>query len=399
MPLPSIKISFLNGQLGTVSESQDGLLALVCGATQVASTFSLGKAYTIYRLAGLEALGVTAENNTALYRHVKDFYTEAEEGTRLVVYGVEKTKKMTDLCDKDSGPLKALLQAQKGELRGLIIARDPGEEVVSVTEGLDPDVFTAIPKAQALAEWATTDLYAPIFVALEGRSFDGDADSLQNLSEQANNRVCVVIGDTTAGSEGAAMGLLAARIASAAVQRNIGRVADGAIAATEMYLGDKPVEEVMDAISTIYDKGYITPRTYVGKSGYFWTDDKLATEPTDDYAHLTHRRVVDKAYRIAYDTLLNYMLDEIMVNTDGTMQQAVLKSWQAAVESAIDNQMTAQGELSADLTAGESGCSCYIDPSQNVLATSTVNITLKVRPYGYARYIVVELGFLVEAQS
>lgn len=399
MPLPSIKISFLNGQLGTVSESQDGLLALVCGATQVASTFSLGKAYTIYRLAGLEALGVTAENNAALYRHVKDFYTEAEEGTRLVVYGVEKTKKMTDLCDKDSGPLKALLQAQKGELRGLIIARDPGEEEVSVTEGLDPDVFTAIPKAQDLAEWATTDLYAPIFVALEGRSFDGDADSLQNLSEQTNNRVCVVIGDTTAGSEGAAMGLLAARIASVSVQRNIGRVADGAIAATEMYLGDKPVEEVMDAITTIYDKGYITPRTYVGKSGYFWTDDKLATEPTDDYAHLTHRRVVDKAYRIAYDTLLNYMLDEIMVNTDGTMQQAVLKSWQAAVENAIDSQMTAQGELSADLTAGESGCSCYIDPSQNVLATSTVNITLKVRPYGYARYIVVELGFLVEAQS
>lgn len=399
MPLPSIKISFLNGQLGTVPSSQDGLLALVCGATQVASTFSLEKAYTIYRLAGLDALGVTAENNAALYRHVKDFYTEAEEGTRLVVYGVEKTKKMTDLCDKDSGPLKALLQAQKGELRGLIIARDPGEEEVSVTEGLDPDVFTAIPKAQALAEWATTDLYAPVFVALEGRSFDGDADSLQNLSEQTNNRVCVVIGDTTAGSEGAAMGLLAARIASVSVQRNIGRVADGAIAATEMYLGDKPVEEVMDAITTIYDKGYITPRTYVGKSGYFWTDDKLATEPTDDYAHLTHRRVVDKAYRIAYDTLLNYMLDEIMVNTDGTMQQAVLKSWQAAVESAIDNQMTAQGELSADLTAGESGCSCYIDPSQNVLATSTVNITLKVRPYGYARYIVVELGFLVEAQS
>lgn len=399
MPLPSIKISFLNGQLGTVSESQDGLLALVCGATQVASTFSLGKAYTIYRLAGLEALGVTAENNAALYRHVKDFYTEAEEGTKLVVYGVEKTKKMTDLCDKDSGPLKALLQAQKGELRGLIIARDPGEEEVAVTEGLDPDVFTAIPKAQALAEWATTDLYAPIFVALEGRSYDGKPDTLQDLGEQTNNRVCVVIGDTTAGSEGAAMGLLAARIASAAVQRNIGRVADGAIAATEMYLGDKPVEEVMDAITTIYDKGYITPRTYVGKSGYFWTDDKLATEPTDDYAHLTHRRVVDKAYRIAYDTLLNYMLDEIMVNTDGTMQQAVLKSWQAAVESAIDNQMTAQGELSADLTAGESGCSCYIDPSQNVLATSTVNITLKVRPYGYARYIVVELGFLVEAQS
>lgn len=399
MPLPSIKISFLNGQLGTVADSQDGLLALVCGATQVASTFSLNKAYTIYRLKGLEDLGVTAENNEALHRHVKDFYNESPEGTKLVVYGVEKTQKMTDLCDKDSGPLKALLSSQKGELRGLIIARAPGEEEVSVTEGLDPDVLTAIPKAQALAEWATTDLYAPIFVALEGRSYDGQPDTLQDLSEQPNNRVCVVIGDTTAGSKDAAMGVIAGRIASAAVQRNIGRVADGAMYPITMYLGDQPVEDVMDDISTIYDKGYITPRTYVGKSGYYWTDDKLATDPTDDYAHLANRRVVDKAYRIAYNTLLNYMLDEIMVNTDGTIQQAVLKSWQAAVENAINAQMTAQGELSADLTAGESGCSCYIDPKQNVLATSTVNITLKVRPYGYARNIIVELGFLVESQS
>lgn len=389
----------MNGQLGTVPDNRDGLLALVCGATQVASTFALGKSYLIYRLAGLEALGVTADNNAALYRHVQDFYGETDEGTPLVVYGVEKTKKMTELCDKDSGPLKALLQSRKGDLRGLVIARNPGEEEVSVTEGLDPDVFTALPKAQALAEWATTDLYAPIFVALEGRSYDGQADTLQDLDDETYNRVCIVVGDTAAGSEGAAMGVFAGRVAAAPVQRNIGRVRDGALAPTEMYLGDNPVEDVMDDINTLYDKGYITPRTYVGISGYYWTDDRLATDSTEDYAHLAHRRVIDKAYRIAYNTLLNYMLDEIMVNTDGTMQTAVLKSWQAAVENAINTQMTAQGELSADLSAGESGCTCYIDPSQNVLATSTVSMTLKVRPYGYARNIVVELGFQVEAQS
>ena len=47
--------------------------------------------------------------------------------------------------------------------------------------------------------------------------------------------------------------------------------------------------------------------------------------------------------------------------------------------------------------SGGSGCICYIDPSQNVLSTSTVNVTLKVRPYGYARFINVELGFQVAA--
>ena len=101
MALPSIRIQFLNGQLGTVADSQDGLLALVCGAAAVSSTFSLSTAYTVYRLAGLEALGVTETNNAGLYRHVRDFYNEAEEGTPLVVYGVEKTQKMAALCDKD----------------------------------------------------------------------------------------------------------------------------------------------------------------------------------------------------------------------------------------------------------------------------------------------------------
>ena len=398
MPLPSIKIQFLNGQIGTVADSQDGLLALVCGATAVASTFVLSKAYLIYRLAGLEDLGVTAENNAALYRHVRDFYGEAEEGTPLVVFGVEKTQKMSALCDKDSGPLKALLQNRRGELRGLVIARDPGEESVTATEGMDPDVIDALPKAQALAEWATTELYAPIFVALEGRSYE-NADALPDLNEMSYDRVCVVIGDTSSGSLGAAMGVFAGRVAASPVQRNIGRVADGPLAPVEMFVGGDRVEDATDDITTMYDKGYITPRTYVGRSGYFWTDDRMATDEVDDYSHLSLRRVIDKACRITYDTLLDYMLDEIRVNTDGTMQDAVLKNWQASAENAIRSNMTARGELSADTSAGESGCSVYIDPSQNVLATSTVLVTLKVRPFGYARNVEVQLGFQVETNA
>ena len=89
--------------------------------------------------------------------------------------------------------------------------------------------------------------------------------------------------------------------------------------------------------------------------------------------------------------MLQFLLDEIEVNTDGTMQQPVLKSWQAAVENAINAQMTAAGELSV---VDGSGCKFFIDPSQNVLSTSKVEGTLKVRPFGYAREIIVNIGFL-----
>ena len=59
--------------------------------------------------------------------------------------------------------------------------------------------------------------------------------------------------------------------------------------------------------------------------------------------------------------------------------------------------MTAEGELSAN-DKGE-GCKVFIDPKQNVLATSKINISIKVRPYGYARFIDVALGFAVEQSN
>lgn len=391
--LPRIKIQFMNGQLGTVGESPDGLFALVCGATVVAKTLEQDKAYLLHSYEELVALGVTEENNPRLYKHVKDFYTEVEEGTKLVIFPVDKTKTFTELCDKDTGVVKDLITAQNGVLRGIFVAGD-GREATLTTNGLDDDLFTALPKAQQLAQWATTSLYAPLFIILEGRGYKGGA--VKDLHKETYNRVGVLIGDTVKSSEGAAVGVMAGRLASIPVQRNIGRVKDGALKPIAMYIGDKPVEENASAVSDLYDAGYITPRKYVGKAGYFFTDDRLACEQTDDYAHIAARRTIDKAYRIAYAALLELMMDELAVNEDGTLQHGIIMAWQQMMENAVNRTMTAVGELSAD--ADGAGCKAYIDPKQNVLSTSKIVLVLKVRPFGYARYIDVKLGFQVEGK-
>lgn len=390
--LPRIKIQFLNGQLGTVGESPDGLFALVCGAAAVAKTMEPGKAYTLHSFDDLAALGVTAENNPRLYKHVQDFYTEAEEGTKLVVFPVDKAKTFTELCDKDTGAIKELITAENGALRGVFVAGD-GREATITTNGLDDDLFTALSKAQQLAEWATVSLYAPLFIILEGRGYKGG--TVKDLHKEAYNRVGVLIGDTVKASEGAAVGLMAGRLATLPVQRNIARVKNGALSPVSMFIGEKPVEESASAVSDLYDAGYITPRKYVGKAGYFFTDDRLACDPSDDYAHITARRTIDKAYRIAYVALLELMMDELPVNEDGTLQHGIIMAWQQMMENAVNRAMTAAGELSADTDGA--GCKAYIDPTQNVLSTSKIELTLKVRPFGYARYIDVKLGFQVEA--
>ena len=389
--LPKIKIQFINGQLGTVGESPDGLFALVCGAAAVTKKLELGKAYTLHSFDELAALGVTAENNPRLYKHVQDFYTEAEEGTKLVIYPVDKAKTFTELCDKDTGVIKELIMAANGALRGIFVAGD-GREATVTTNGLDNDLFTALPKAQQLAEWATTSLYAPLFVILEGRGYKGGV--VKDLHKETYNRVGVLIGDTVKASEGAAVGLMAGRLATLPVQRNIARVKNGALKPIAMFLGEKPVEENASAVSDLYDASYITPRKYVGKAGYFFTDDRLACEQTDDYAHITARRTIDKAYRIAYTALLDLMMDELAVNDDGTLRHGIIMAWQQMMENAVNRAMTAAGELSADENGA--GCKAYIDPKQDVLTTSKIELVLKVRPFGYARYVDVKLGFQVE---
>lgn len=390
--LPRVKIQFLNGQLGTVGESADGLLALVCGATAAGDTFKLNTVYTVRSVDDLTSMGVTEVNNPVLCKHVREFYDEAETGTKLVIYPVAETSTMAALCDytKTEASVSDLVTKMNGALRGIAIA-NVNTAAASGNEGLAADVLAALPKAQQVAEQATTELYAPMFIVLEGRCYD-PAKELKDLTGSEYNRVAILIGDTVSGSKGACVGTLLGRIASIPVQRNIGRVKDGSLFPTEMYVADKKVDESASTIADIYDKGYITVRKHVGRSGYYFADDPMACDPTDDYAHLTGRRVIDKAYRIAYDTMLDELLDEIDLNEDGTMQHAVLKSWQQTLENAVNRQMTANGELSA--TDGE-GCQVYIDEKQNVVATSRIELTLKVRPHGYARYVDVNLGFQV----
>lgn len=397
--LPRIKINYENGALGSVTASPDGCLGIVTNGEAVAGKFELGKAYALHSYQELADLGISGSVNPGIEKLVREFYDEAGEGVEVWLMAFARSVKVSELVDVNQEYAKQLIMESNGKVRGLVVSHCPAEDYSpTVTHGLDADIEAALPKAQALGEWAAENRFAPVFILLEGRSFDGNAIDLPDLTEMGYNRVGVLIGDTVAGSTGAAMGILAGRIAGMPVQRNVGRVKDGALSPVCFYIG-VTLASAYRNVEMIHDKGYITLRNFVGKAGYFFTDDPLATAVSDDYRPLANRRVVDKAYRIAYATLLEELLDEVAVNEDGTIQNAVAKEWQAKVEQAIAMEMTANGELSADLTnPDDRGVVCYIDSSQNVLSTSRIVASLKVRPFAYARYIDVNLGFNVNKQ-
>jgi hypothetical protein len=301
---------------------------------------------------------------------------------------------MTDMIAlATANGVQDMLNLAKGRIRAIIVHRTPAVGYTPVTtSGIDADVNTAITNAQVTALYTVDTLKAPAFVLIAGLYYQGTPASLTAINLATMNRVGVLIGDTVSGN-GCAIGLLAGRLARVPVQRNVGRVKDGAIlGVTTAYLKDKLVEIADPA--TVHDKGYITLRTHVGRSGYFFSDDPLAAIVADDYHKITARRTVDKAYRVAYDTLLNELNDEVPVTDAGKVSPVYAKSIETKVENAIINTMTNAGELGRDPgNTNDNGVVCFVNTDQNIVSTGVLKITVKVKPYGYAQYITVELGF------
>lgn len=398
MSLPQVTINFANGAIGGNAAMDDGCTGLVANAAAVTGGFQLDTCYLITSLAELVALGITSSStgaNANVYKCVKEFYDEAPKGTKLYVLGaaVGSTTTVESLVDKTKSYAQKLIEYASGSIRTLMVkVTDAQGYTPTTTHGIDVKVETAITNAQTLAEAAADELMSPLIVLLEGRHYTGVPGNLVNLTQMTNNRVAVVIGDTVSGSTGAAVGLVAGRIAAIPVQRSIARVKDGAIPATTMYIDDDVAEAGSPAL--IDEKGFICPRTFVGKGGYYWSDDKLATGATDDYGLIPRRRVIDKAYRIAYLTMLEQVQDEIAVTSEGKIASAVAKNLETMLESAIINQMTSNGNLGNDPEdPNDTGVIAYVNPEQNIVSTSTLRASLRVRPYGYSKYIEVELGF------
>lgn len=395
--LPRVKLTFETGLIGAQNPMEDGVAGMICNGSAVTGKLALATAYLVTQLGDLAEIGITdgaSDDNKHIYKAVKEFYAEAPEGSKLYLYVVATTNTMEDMLDKDGTIGKAFVNATNGAVRVLAIVRKADSEYTpTIADGLDSDVLAAASKAQALAEWACDNKYAPFFTIIPGLSYSGTPSALFDLTQQSYNRVGILIGDTVANSGDACVGLLLGRIASIPVQRSIARVKTGAIEGTALYIKDKVAEEGNPDM--INDAGYICPRTFVGKAGYFWSDDKLATSASDDYTLIPRRRTIDKAFRIAYNTLVEELSEEIALTNEGKIPAPVCKSLEALVESAI---VTSMGEnLGADPDdTTDKGVQCYIDPQQKVVATSKVNVKLRVKPFGYLKYIDVFLGFKVE---
>jgi hypothetical protein len=145
-------------------------------------------------------------------------------------------------------------------------------------------------------------------------------------------------------------------------------------------------DQATAGLTTLNDSGYIFLKKYTGIDGSYYNDTPTCIASTSDYANIENNRTIDKAVRNVRALLLPFVNSPLYVNTDGTLTEDVISNYKNTVKQALE-QMERDGELSAFSTT--------IDPTQNVLTTSKIAVSIKLVPVGVAREIEVNIGFAV----
>lgn len=392
--LPGVNITVENGALGRVATTRDGVAGMILvGMSKPNCPLYVPK--QIFGLKEAESLGFTAEADVTdkvdTYQQIKEFYDEAGNGAELWIMTVPVTRTMTELMDASltSNTARLLLDAAQGRIRLLGISRYIDATVEYEQDdigGMDEDVHQALPKANAMA-LEYRDVYKPFHVFIDGRGWNGVVSDLVDLRTYMYPKTSVVLATTKSAKTSAAIGLVLGRAARLPVQRNIGRVKDGPLNCGTLYFGNgSKIESYTNAqIAQIYSKGYITPRIYVGKTGYFLTDDPTATGMNDDFLTIANNRVIDKALTIVYSTYVNEINDEIEMTEEGKLSATKVTYFRQILTNALNQNMLNVGEVS--------NVDVYVDPEQNVLANDKLTIVVRIVPVGYAKQIEVSLGF------
>lgn len=382
MALSNVNITVNRDGLGLIAVQSDGAAGISLRGEAVSGKLELSKPYLIYSVADAEKLGIEATGvNAAAYRQIDEFYQTAGTGTKLYIILSDKASKNSALKET----LKKMLEYANGSIVLLGMSWPDAAKTSPVEQGgLIKEVFDTQTMLQTLSVEYTNRIM-PFISVIDGAGFKGDANALTDLTTMNNYRTVISLTATDNSGVGA-IGQLLGSIMAQPVHRKISRVKNGSLPMTqgEAFLTDKvSIEGRDEQLGAITDKGYLVYRTFPGRTGYFYNGDFTATLPTDDLCSIARLRVMDKALKIAYNTYVNELDDEIDVTEDGNLEPAHV----SYLQEVIYNQI--MGNMNDSI----SGFSVVIDPSQNILSGKGLDISLSITPKGYLNPINVTLGF------
>jgi hypothetical protein len=333
--------------------------------------------------AGSTVLGVAGWIDT-LYYHISEYFRIQPKGELYVGLYVEESgaytySAITTMQNFASGAIKQIGVFAKN------IA------------------FTSVQCAalQAIAT-ANEAVYKPMQMMLNAEiSATPSVASLADISTQTAPNVSVCIAQDGAndgyyiykatGKSVGAIGAMLGAVSLAVVSESIAWVSKfnmalGAELDTIAFSNGQNYTALADSqFESLNNYSYIFLRKLTGITGSYWSDSKTTVTPTSDYATIENNRVYQKITRVVRANMLPALSSPLKVNADGTLTAGTIGYFETLANNPLV-QMEADNELSAH--------KIIINPAQDVLATSTLELTLQNVPLGVARIIKINVGFV-----
>lgn len=185
------------------------------------------------------------------------------------------------------------------------------------------------------------------------------------------------------GCIGACMGA----ISKAAVHENIAWVGQFPLGlkAPALFNGNLIRNVATADLEVLHNNRYIFPVIHAGDADNYFNDSHTLDVDSSDYAYIENVRTIDKACRGIRSKLLPWLNSPLKVDPDtGHLDSGVVSFLETTAGEAL-TEMENAGELS--------GYKVEIDPDQNVIANSEVEIIIKKVPVGVMRKVHVKIGF------
>jgi hypothetical protein len=374
--LNDVVINKLSGGLGRRNPEQDMVSGLLFDAAATPQ-FASDKVERLASLDDAENLGITSDYDTpvqSVYYQIQQFFRMNPSGDLYIM------KTTASSYEEIAGKALDMQEKANGNIRQMAIIYSGATTFVQTQ--------AAVAKAQSQAALAYND-FMPFEVILEGKGFKASlATSLAGLN--AENVSVVIAMDAekaTNYKNSAAVGLALGAISKSKVSENIAWIEKfnltGEGFAKAGFVGGEEIK-TLGTLSDLNEKRYIFVKTHTGLPGVYFNDSHTCTTGTSDFAYVENNRTINKATRLMRTALLPKLTSPVLVDIDGKLPQSVSKSFEGLCRSALEAMVANQEVSDFDV---------YVDPKQNILATSELKVKAEITPIGTARKIMVDLGF------
>lgn len=386
--MQSVKIERTNGNIPRSLAGEDHISGLLFYSSKLPSGFAeTDRIKAISSIETAEKLGITSDADAdwdirVLYYQLRSIFNRNPAISLYVgIYKPNGTPTFSEI--------KTMQNYTGGKLRQIGVW--DGATALNATNLIALQAIRTTLEAQ---DKPLSIGYAPKIAAVSGLP--------TNLAGANKNGVSVIIGqdgagtaadlykdasNATAKSSVTAIGEWLGIVSAAAVHESIAWVEKFPTGIALPAFGDGTLLRDLDTavIESLDAARYIFFVEYSGLAGAYFNDSHTMDDATSDYAYIESVRTMDKACRNVRTYVLPKLGRPMKVDAStGKLEAYVVEDLQLTAGKALED-MEKAGELS--------GYVVEIDPDQNILSTSCVEMVIKQVGVGVMRKLNIKIGY------